>query len=382
MKRIALIFMEKVVFGVLSMLIPRKERLLLFGTGFRNFSDNPKFLFLHFQNHEYYQPVWISPNRNEVKLLRQQGFQCNYKWSLDTFWLVLRAPIFFISHNVKDIYPVVPSRGVVINLWHGTPIKKIGFNSPKELIWIENSIKSGRKLPYDRWNYFVTASSNTNFIFEGAMRLHASKIKPLGQPRTEYINTFKNNQEFKKIKYSKLGLVPPVEKYTTVLYTPTFRNQEASTLKIKETLIAINKTLESKKDIVLLFKPHPLDGSTFDDRFFSSLNSIINVSKEDTQDLLCISDVLITDYSSIFFDFMLTERPIIAYIFDKDSYIPENGGLYFSFEELQSKIANTEEELIRLIERAKELKGEYDSEKFNLLESSKRIEDFILDLKY
>ena len=380
MKRIVTFFMEKIIFGLLCAFIPRKKGLMLFGTGFRSFSDNPKFLFLHFQNHQYYRPVWISADRKEVKRLREMGYSCNYRWSFSTFWAVVRAPLFFISHNVKDIYPIIPQRGVVINLWHGTPIKKIGFDSLKERVWIENIIRSGGKLPYDRWDYFVTASPETVFIFEGAMRLQHSKIIPLGQPRTEYIRSFMNNIELKSAMDSKLPLPSPIAQCTTVLYTPTFRNNDATTLKIKQALIEIDKSLEKKADTILLFKPHPLDKSTFDDLFFSSLKNVINVSSEDTQDLLCISDVLITDYSSILFDFMITGRPIIAYIFDKEAYISENGGLYFSFEELQTKVANTEEELISLIQQAKELKGGYDSSKFNLSESSKKIETFISEL--
>ncbi len=381
MKRIVTFFMEKIIFGLLSTIIPRQKGLMLFGTGFRSFSDNPKFLFLHFQNHRHYRPIWISSNRNEVKRLREMGYRCNYKWSFSTFWAVVRAPLFFISHNVKDIYPIVPQRGVVINLWHGTPIKQIGFDSLKERVWIEDTIRSGRRLPYDRWDYFVAASPETVFIFEGAMRLQRSKIIPLGQPRTEYINSFMNNVELKAAMGSKLPLPLPIAQCTTVLYTPTFRNNDAETLRIKQVLVEIDKALEKKLDTVILFKPHPLDKGTFDNLFFSSLENVINVSSEDTQDLLCISDVLITDYSSILFDFMITGRPIIAYVFDKDAYILENGGLYFSFEELQAKVATTEEELVNFIRQSKELKGGYDSSKFNLSESSKKIESFISELE-
>lgn len=381
MKRIAIFFIEKIVFGLLCAIVPAEKGLLLFGSGFGRFSDNPKYLFLHFQDHRRYKPIWISSNREEVRQLREKGYHCKYRWSFSAFWAVVRAPIFFISHNVSDIYPVVPRRGTVINLWHGTPIKQIGFDSLKERVWIEYAIQSGRRLPYERWDYFIAASPNTVFIFEGAMRLPRSKIVPLGQPRTEYIHSFMNNGELKTTLGSKLPLPRPIEKCTTVLYTPTFRNNDAATLRIKQALIEIDNALQEKEDTVILFKPHPLDSSTFDDSFFSSLKNVINVSSEDTQDLLCTGDVLITDYSSILFDFMITGRPIIAYVFDKESYISENGGLYFSFEELQAKVANTEEELIDLIQQAKNLKGDYDSTKFNLLQSNKKIESFISELQ-
>ena len=380
MKRIVALLVEKVVFGILCALIPPKKEMMLFGSGFGRFSDNPKFLYLHFLKNPSLNPVWISEDKAEIRALREKGYPCIYRWSLEAFWAVVRAPVFFISHNIKDIYPVVPRRGVVINLWHGTPIKQIGFDSLKEQEWIGNLIRSGRPLPYERWDYFVAASPNTVFIFEGAMRLSKSKIVPLGQPRTEHVLAMVGNAELKKNLTARLALSRPLERSTVLLYTPTFRNNEKATMIIKQTLSNLDRILNKTGDKIVLFKPHPLDKNVFDEAFFKSLDKVVNVSSQDTQELLSIADVLITDYSSILFDFMITGKPIIAYIFDKETYIADNGGLYFSFEDLETNIANDPQELINLIMALENLKKEYDSQRFNTPDSCIKIEHFVSQL--
>lgn len=380
MKRFMLFFFERILFGSLAALVPAKKGLMLFGSGFNKFSDNPKFLFLYFQNKNEYSPIWISPSRSEVKDLRDKGYNCYYRWSFDAIWAVVRAPIFFVSHNVTDVFPVIPQRGIVINLWHGTPIKKIGFDSLKEREWIDDFQNSGRTLPYQRWNYFVAASPQTSFIFESAMHLPTSKIKPLGQPRTNPIFDSTNDKEIKAKIEAKLQFVKETGDRRKILYTPTFRNNELSTSKIKESLMEVDKALDKKQNQVILFKPHPLDKSIFDDQFFESLENVFNVSNEDTQDLLCVADILITDYSSIMFDFMITGKPIISYIFDFDDYVAENGGLYFSFEEIGTTVAKNSLEFVSFILDPDTISRGYDKLKFNTTDSCKEINKFLNSL--
>jgi CDP-glycerol glycerophosphotransferase (TagB/SpsB family) len=377
MKQYIFLFFEKLVLGLFCTFVPQKKGLVLFGSGFKTFSDNPKFLFLHFQQIQSYAPVWISPNRTEVKELLDKGYDVSYKWSFRTFWLVLRAPMLFISHKINDIFPIVPQRSIVINLWHGTPIKKIGFDSLKETIWINNLKKSGRKLPYERWDYFITASPNTTFIFESAMQLLKDKIKPLGQPRTDIIYSNSNNFTVSNKLIKRLAHIRELDLKTKILYTPTFRNNKKATSEIKHSLITINNAINKNKKQVILFKPHPLDKTIFNDRFFAPLDNIINVANEDTQDLLCISDVLITDYSSIMFDFMITGKPIISYIFDYEEYVTENGGLYFSFDEIGTSIANKKSDLVNFIVNPECIYNVYDSSKYNTINSCDKVLEFV-----
>ncbi|WP_299212987.1 CDP-glycerol glycerophosphotransferase family protein [uncultured Aquimarina sp.] len=381
MKKFLLYLIEKILFNFLCRLVPQKKDLLLFGSGFKRFSGNSKFLFEHYSNTNIeYESYWISEDKNEARQIREMGFKCSYKWNLKTVFLVLRAKVIIISHNIKDVFPFITRRTSVINLWHGTPIKTIGFDSKKERVWIDKYIQEKRVLPYEKWDYFITASENLNDIFSKAMKLEESKIKGLGLPRTQIIYNYLNDKKNQNEIDNRFDEVYKVDSKLKILYTPTFRNDETSTLKIKETLLYINQNIKKENNAVLLFKPHPLDKEIFDMTFFNTLENIIDVSSYDTQELLCVSDVLITDYSSIMFDFMITDKPIISYIFDLNNYINQNGDLYFSFERLKTNIAKNKEELLGFILNKNELRNEYDPYEFNMMNSCERIESFINEL--
>ncbi|MEO9893559.1 CDP-glycerol glycerophosphotransferase family protein [Aurantibacter sp.] len=380
MKRFLFFLIEKIFFSIICAIVPVRKNLILFGSGFNKFSDNPKFLFFHFQKKHLYTSIWISSNRSEVKEMRKCGFKCVYKWSFQALWVVVRASKWIISHKGADVFPFTPKRTVIINLWHGTPIKKIGYDSLKEREWIDNILKSGRKLPYERWNYFITASENANFIFKGAMHLNDSKLKALGQPRNQFIyDTYADKELTDKLK-NRAHFLKNFEDRKLILYTPTFRNNMQSTNHIKDSLVSLNSMFQEKQEHILLFKPHPLDKAIFDSGFFEQLQNVINVSSEDTQELLCISDVLITDYSSILFDFMITKKPIIAYVFDYSAYVKASGGLYFSFDEIGITIAHNKDELIGYLLNIDSLTNTYNSNGFNTPNSSEKISSFIAGL--
>jgi len=297
-----------------------------------------------------------------------------------TIFLVIRAKYFFISHNIKDIFPVIPKRGVIINLWHGTPIKKIGLDSKIEREWINDLIRTGRNLPYERWNYFISATDFTSSIFKSAMKLPSSKIKPLGQPRTDSLYQASIDEKVKTEIEEGLRISGLLKGKKKILYAPTFRNKASSDLVIIDTLKEIDNAIGENSSIVFLFKPHPLNKIRFQDDILSKWNNIIDVSDEDTQELLCVVDLLITDYSSIMFDFMITRKPIISYIFDIEQYLIENGELYFSFRELGTIVVDNPDELVSSIFNLDSLLVDYDVLKFNTVFSCNEIDNFIKEL--
>src|SRR5690606_15098861 len=273
-----------------------------------------------------------------------------------------------------------PKRGVIINLWHGTPIKKSGLDSKIEREWINDLIRTGRNLPYERWNYFISATDFTSSIFKSAMKLPSSKIKPLGQPRTDSLYQASIDEKVKTEIEEGLRISGLLKGKKKILYAPTFRNNASSDLVIIDTLKEIDNAIGENSSIVFLFKPHPLNKIRFQDDILSKWNNIIDVSDEDTQELLCVVDLLITDYSSIMFDFMITRKPIISYIFDIEQYLIENGELYFSFRELGTIVVDNPDELVSSIFNLDSLLVEYDVLKFNTVFSCNEIDNFIKEL--
>ena len=139
-------------------------------------------------------------------------------------------------------------------------------------------------------------------------------------------------------------------------------------------------------EFIILFRPHYFVASVFN--FDKYKGFVYNASDvDDINDLYVISDILITDYSSVFFDYANLKRPMIFYMYDLDYYRDESNGFYFDVEEnLPGKIVKTDDDLIdEIIRISKEFK--YDkkyeefNKKFNYLddgEASKRVVETVI----
>jgi len=223
--------------------------------------------------------------------------------------------------------------------------------------------------------------------FKSSMKIPERKILPLGLPRNDILWKVKENSAVQsKIKdkvFKQLRIQDRTKR--VILYAPTFRDEEKlSNSLIEETkkLIKIFKQILSNSEYVLLLRFHPLDNAKLDKRFVDS-ECVFNVTDyDDMYELLSITDIFISDYSSSIFDFSILERPTILYWFDIKNYSKARGGLYNTVDKSCFIIANNRKELISIMKKL--LKGRINtvsnqcSRKYNLPGSScKRLLDFI-----
>lgn len=307
------------------------EKLMLFGTAFGGFCDNTKYLYLDINKNTNYKAVWISKNRKIIKKLRCNGLNAEYLFSIKAFLLMLKAKYFFVTHDTDDIYPVVRKETIVINLWHGTPIKKIGYDSPIDIKQILRRKKFGSKV-YARWNYFMVAHNSLFSVFQSALHIGKEKLHATGLPRNDILFQARDNKNvFNDIKSKVLKCYNVKKGKKLILYAPTFRDKlnNSATHVIKEFVGEFKKY--KNDDIILLLRLHPLDSLNLPIDLFNDGN-IRDVSDyEDMQELLISCDILITDYSSIIFDYSILKRPIILFPYDIESYNKERGGFYFNY---------------------------------------------------
>ena len=152
-----------------------------------------------------------------------------------------------------------------------------------------------------------------------------------------------------------------------ILYAPTWRDDQHQagvgyTYKTEVDFDMLKKNLED--EYVILFRAHYLVASTFDFEKYSGF--IYNVSDvDDINELYISADMLITDYSSVFFDYANLKRKIIFYMYDFEKYKDELRGFYIDIDELPGKITKTEEELIQAIKDTDEEKYREKYKKFN-----------------
>lgn len=249
----------------------------------------------------------------------------------------------------------------VIQLWHACgAIKKFG-----------NVIK--REYPIANYNMIISTSEFWKKPYSQAFSVEESNVLPFGLPRTDELF----DQTWYKSKREKLfQQYPQLKNKKIILYAPTFRGNIYKGF--HQIDFDAQKILENLSDeYVILYKFHPLVGNyqLKDDP------KIINMNHEDTHELFTISDILISDYSSIIFDYMILEKPIIFYIPDYQDYKNELG-VFVDIENFGLPICCTEKEITDSIQqlndqslKIQELKNMFF--KYQDGQSTKRIVEYI-----
>ena len=204
-----------------------------------------------------------------------------------------------------------------IQLWHGTPLKKMLFDSnEKEIVSAHRRHKINKYNDIKRWNYLSVDNINVMPYFTSAFQIEKKKILPLGYPRVEFLLENINNQEIKRNIRDKYQI--PYNK-KVILYMPTWRDYNYEKKDIdKDYLLDVdelNKKLSN--EYYVIFKDHS---------FLNKNDPLINA---ETQELLLIADYLITDYSSVMFDAFAIQLKTIIYSNDFEKY-QQSRGVYLN----------------------------------------------------
>jgi len=355
---IALIFGDFIY--LISVIVPKRKNLWVFGAWMgETYSDNSKYLFEYvIKNYPEIQAVWLVNNETTLKLLKSKNYPVFKSYSLKGTWISMRAKVAVLSTWFSDInWFTVPNKKFAL-LWHGTPLKKIGFDDKKN-----SDITSGRRkaffklFPYisqDFSKILITAPSDiVRKLFVGAFK-STENIRITGFPRNDVFSQ-KDVENF-PIKAKILELK---KKYKIGIYMPTHRKNSRREFDayIAENLDMVNSRLK-EIDVVLLFKYHVFNPHTAKNRKNEYSNIIILNNEDINQDvypLLTLVDFLVTDYSSIYFDFLLADKPIIFAPFLSEQYICNDRELYFNYNEVTPgpKAKNWDELLICIEETIK-----------------------------
>jgi len=342
-----------------------------------SYMDNTKYLFEFLNKRSNYNVVWFTKSRGLLVELRNKGYNAVYALSLDAIKLLRKARFIFLTHGVYDVLPIDFSpKTEIIMTWHGTVIKDIteDFDATYSYKkWVR--ILKLKSYPNQYIDYVLTPAKGKyeHEILTKAFRVDSSKILDLGYPRNDVL--FDYNMEFKQNLREKYEISDNIKK--VILYAPTFR--DAGSLRFpfnNKDLEDLNKLLK-KTDSIFLFKGHAYEKKIN----FGELEYIQLVKKpSDIQELLIISDLLISDYSSVIFDFLLTMRPVILFPYDIDIY--EKGrGLHYDLKEIApGPIVYDVKTLVESIQDAEKIDVEYKNkrekirDRFNKYHDGKSIE--------
>ncbi len=318
----------------------------------RSYSCSPKAIYeymLSCKEFSDYKYVWVFRDvqahgnfPNNTKLVKFDSEESFKAYSAAGTWIV--------NSRLRDF--LVPREDQkYIQCWHGTPLKKIGC----DITCAGNATSTVEEIhaeytgDAEKIHKFISPSDYTTEKLISAFNLQSlnkeNDIIQQGYPRNDALFKF-TGETVSEIK-EKLNIP---ENKKVILYCPTFRdnqhNSEGYTLEIGMDFGSIKEKFGD--DVIILFRAHYFISSKFN--FDAYENFVINVSDyDDINDLYIISDILITDYSSVFFDFANLCRPMIFYIYDSTEYKSNMRDFYFGTAMLPGFSASSQEKLEKAI---------------------------------
>lgn len=268
--------------------------------------------------------------------------------------------------NSVIAWHLAPREGqIYVQTWHGTPLKRLGCDI--ELSMAHNALYSGRQTHArytwegTRFTYLLSPSAFTTEKLSSAFDLSTpekrEKVLELGYPRNDKLLV--NTSGYVHAVRRRLG-IPDDKK--AVLYCPTWRDDQHSPTLGGYTLrlpLDFGKLRDALGDeYVVLFRAHYLIANGFD--FAATGGFVIDASAvSDINDLYLVSDVLVTDYSSVLFDYANLERPMVFYMYDLDKYANDMRGFYVDLDELPGPVVRTQDELTAAIVAADSAQPHY-----------------------
>lgn len=315
---------------MLATLIPKRRDLWLFGawSGFK-FLDNPKHMFLHMPNiHPDVRAVWITKDRLLTRQLNSRNIPALYAYSFLGIWTQLCASVVVFTHSVNGEFAsaLIARRVKRVQTWHGLPIKKIDYDDRRTgNLRAKNRWKT-LFFPHlsDRVDLVLAASGEDQAIFRSAFNVQADRVVVTGYPRNDVLP-----------REEEWSLRAPCR----IIYMPTFRGEPYSEFRLLADSgfnPARLDRLLSERNVCLVIKLHPVQKLSAKDR--SEIQSAHNISLlenvEDIYESLHEFDGLMTDFSGIYFDFLLTGRPIVMAPFQRDSYLTHDREIYYEYDGL------------------------------------------------
>jgi CDP-glycerol glycerophosphotransferase len=310
--------------NILKIFVKTDKHLILFVSfSGRQFSDSPKMI---------YEKIKMDPRFINYKLIwgfsdpEEFSLPDNEKVKIDTlqyFILALKARFWITNSSIERLLSFKGRDTFYINTWHGVPLKRLGLDQGD----LTRVVKRWYK--HSKIDLMTAESVYDKRLFSHIFNIGENKIQIIGLPRNDKLRMY-NLEDISSIK--RKFNIPPNKK--VILYAPTFREYLLDRVKNNYIKPMINFKLwakELKGEYVVLLRAHyfvnKIVDVNFEDDFFIDVTHY-----PDINDLMVISDLLVSDYSSVFFDYSLLCKPMICYAYDYKQY-SQKRGFYINIKE-------------------------------------------------
>jgi len=319
-----------------SALVKKNKNIWVFGaTRGDKYVGNARYLFEYVNNCEPgIRAVWLTKNKSIVQRLDADGHECYHFYSFSGLKVIMSSGVVFVTNG--GLFGDVPYCGLgkgtkLVQLWHGSPIKKIGYDDPlfcnKRTLYATIRDMLGRRFKFiarcNNPDVLISTSKEVQKIFQSAFAMELTSLPILGNPRDDIFYRAKRHDLNVNCRWK-------------VIYLPTFRGLIGSVYDpfTNFDFNLLNEKLK-KANTELIVKLHPYN--ILPDHVISSIDSSSNIfiySKSDIYEEICTFDCLITDYSSILFDYLHLNRPVLFLPLDYNTYIVNDREFYYNYNEI------------------------------------------------
>jgi CDP-glycerol glycerophosphotransferase len=297
---------------------PLKSDVVLFDSWHGRYSDNPRGISEELlRRNAPFRQVWVGSNPAQfpadVTIVKPASWR---------YFAYLAQARYIVASNELPRYARKSRHSIYVQTWHGTPLKRIAFDVKKPVSKGSMGHFKSLQREVSRWDFLISQNSFSTRILRQAFH-YQGRILETGYPRNDLLSA----QAAEKVRLRmrrELGIDADT---CAVLYAPTWR--DGSTFSLELDLAGMANALG--KNYIILLRNHYVDAKTVALRDHPQVRNVS--AYDDICELYLAADVLITDYSSVMFDFAVTHKPILFFTYDIEHYRDELRGFYFDLEE-------------------------------------------------
>ncbi|MEL0537487.1 glycosyltransferase [Staphylococcus debuckii] len=324
----------------------------------KSMTDSPYAVFLYLLSHKKYKHlkhIWVVDTQK-----KKQEFAKVYKHYSNVEFVVkesndclqmLTTAKYILNNSTFPAYFTKKANQVYVNTWHGTPIKAMGLDVEDNLLGSQNIIRN-----FLSSDILVSPNTHTSEIFKRAFSLeglYSGELLEIGYPRIDLTLNADKKKVFKHLKQSGLHM----SDREIILFAPTWRGSDVN--KPEDSLKDVYRMimeLKNNTEYQVLVKVHPFVYKTA--LKYKELKPYLVPDSFDTNELLSVIDLLVTDYSSIFFDYLVTDKPMIFYSPDYEDY-KNDRGFYIKPDALPGPSVFNTDDLIEAVNHAQTNTSKY-----------------------
>jgi CDP-glycerol glycerophosphotransferase len=316
---------------LLDWLVPKKKNIFLYGAFAGDlYGENSRFMFEYaLKNEPQIKHYWVTANKQlYLELKRRFPENVIYAKSLQGCWTILRAKVVFVSDHITDVYYFLTKRHLIINLWHGLHWKRVG-QCRKTRRHLAFSL--ARFFHKKKVSYLLASSTVEKFLLSKSFNLPVERVIVTGIPRNDIVNQDVLEESLADFDSYK----------SVVLYAPTFRHSEPprffpfddfDSSELEEFLVKNNMLFILRGHrATTVSKARKLYNRHWKPDEFARLKNVQIINHDrltDVNTLFNKCSLLITDYSTVFLDFLLTDKPLMFIPYDLEKYESEAGFLF------------------------------------------------------